>query len=117
MLVLRDAQDRILLERRPPVGVWAGLWSLPEAADETSAHRHVALRAKAIAAGATFTPLANFVHGFSHYRLAVTPLLLRVNAANAVADDEHSRWLSLAQAAKLGLPAPVRKLIASLEET
>jgi A/G-specific adenine glycosylase len=117
MLVLRDAQDRILLERRPPVGVWAGLWSLPEAPDETSARRHVALRAKAIAAEATFTPLANFVHGFSHYRLAVTPLLLRVSAANAVADDEHSRWLSLAQAAKLGLPAPVRKLIASLEET
>src|SRR5690606_12654651 len=31
-LLLRDAQGRVLLQRRPPTGIWAALWSLPEAA-------------------------------------------------------------------------------------
>src|SRR5690606_23727481 len=30
MLILEDAEGRILLERRPPSGIWGGLWSLPE---------------------------------------------------------------------------------------
>lgn len=30
MLILEDTKGRILLERRPPTGIWGGLWSLPE---------------------------------------------------------------------------------------
>ena len=30
MLLLRDRQGRLLLEQRPPTGVWGGLWSFPE---------------------------------------------------------------------------------------
>ncbi len=33
MLIVRDADGRVLLERRPPVGIWATLWSVPEIAD------------------------------------------------------------------------------------
>ncbi|MFL6637559.1 MAG: NUDIX domain-containing protein [Paraburkholderia graminis] len=33
MLVLRDG-NAVMLEKRPPSGIWGGLWSLPEAADE-----------------------------------------------------------------------------------
>lgn len=32
-LLLRNAEGRILLQRRPPTGVWGGLWSLPEFED------------------------------------------------------------------------------------
>ena len=34
MLLVRDPQGRVLLERRPPQGVWGGLWCLPELATE-----------------------------------------------------------------------------------
>ncbi len=30
MLLLSDREGRLLLERRPPSGIWGGLWSLPE---------------------------------------------------------------------------------------
>ena len=30
---LRDPAGRVLLEQRPPSGIWGGLWSLPEVAD------------------------------------------------------------------------------------
>ena len=36
MLVLLDGAD-ILLERRPPVGIWGGLWCFPEAASKAEA--------------------------------------------------------------------------------
>jgi A/G-specific adenine glycosylase len=115
MLVLRDTQGRLLIERRPPTGVWAGLWSLPEAADAASARRDVARYGGHTKAA--FAPLPPFVHGFSHYRLEVTPLALRVAAGQQIADDPDRRWLQLEEAATLGLPAPVRKLIASLPQS
>ena len=34
MLVLRDADGRLLVQRRPPTGIWGGLWSFPECADD-----------------------------------------------------------------------------------
>jgi A/G-specific adenine glycosylase len=112
MLVLRDADGRLLLERRPPSGVWAGLWSLPEAADHDSARIRAASYRRRM--HEEFSPLPAFVHAFSHYRLEVTPLSLRVASSVGIADDADRRWLHPHEAAELGLPAPVRKLIAAL---
>ena len=107
MLVLRDTSGRVLLERRPPTGVWAQLWSLPEA-DDLDAMR-------ACHGDIELLPLAPFVHTFSHYRLDVTPLAARVAEPAAITDNPVRRWLHPADAARLGLPAPVRKLIENLE--
>jgi A/G-specific adenine glycosylase len=112
MLVLRDGDGRLLLERRPPTGVWAGLWSLPEAADRDGARLRAAPYRRR--SNEQFTPLPPFVHGFSHYRLEVTPLALRVTTPAGIADDTDRRWLHPREAAELGLPAPVRKLIGAL---
>jgi A/G-specific adenine glycosylase len=116
MLVLRDRAGRLLLQRRPPTGVWAQMWSLPEAEDIAAARKNIArdhgIRGNTI----VFRPLRPFVHTFSHYRLDVTPLALDVAAPLHVADDADRRWLLPAEAAALGLPAPVRKLIATFAE-
>ena len=109
MLLLRDRGGRILLERRPPTGVWAQLWSLPEAADADSARRH-------LGANIELRALIPFTHTFSHYHLEVAPLTGIVAATRGVADAPDRRWLLPREAATLGLPAPVRKLIASLSE-
>ncbi len=110
MLLLRDPHDRVLVQRRPPVGVWASLWSLPEHADMMAARcwfdRHV-LGDFELATGDD--PI---VHGFSHYRLRIHPLrfapaLLR----DAVGDNADLRWASRAELAGIGLPAPVRRLL------
>ena len=31
MLIARDTNGRVLLEKRPGAGIWGGLWCLPEA--------------------------------------------------------------------------------------
>ena len=114
MLILRDGSGRLLLERRPPIGVWAELWSLPEARDIEAAKLSTSsLHAR----GATvFRHLPAFTHTFSHYRLDVTPLAAEIYSKPHVGDDSNRRWVSPDEAKQLGLPAPVRKLIENLDK-
>lgn len=113
MLVLRDKQQRILLERRGPQGVWSGLWSLPEAADPQDAWRMAQQHARIDDAQA----LAPFTHVFSHYRLHIEPLLFdRVTVAHGVADNPYLRWCGVSELDALGLPAPVRKLLLEIAD-
>ena len=110
MLIVRDASGRLLLQRRPPVGVWAQLWSLPEATDIESARSNIATIASR-SNGISFRHLPRFTHTFSHYRLDITPITCDVERSTRIADAAESRWLLPEEAAQLGLPAPVRKLI------
>ena len=116
MLVLRDRTGRLLLQRRPPTGVWAQMWSLPEAEDMAAARQNIARDHGIKGNTIVFRPLPPFVHTFSHYRLGVTPLAVDVASPAHIADDDSCRWLHPADAAALGLPAPVRKLIATFAE-
>ena len=111
MLVLRDDEGRVLLERRGPNGVWSGLWSLPEAPGHEAAWRLAQDHARLDDALA----LAPFVHVFSHYRLNVEPLLFDgATARPAIADNASLRWYARDEWASLGLPAPVRSLLEAL---
>lgn len=110
MLVLRDMDGRVLLERRGPTGVWSGLWSLPEAPDHDSAWRLAQTHAQIDDA----QPLTSFVHVFSHYRLAVEPLLFDGATAHAAIADNAPRWYAREEWPDLGLPAPVRTLLEKL---
>jgi len=116
MLILRDLDGRILLQRRPPSGVWAQMWSLPEAADETQAQRHVISNSGAAAKRIEFRRLPEFRHTFSHYHLRVTPLEVSVSGRRQINDDTDRRWFRPEEAIALGIPTPVRKLILSLAE-
>jgi A/G-specific adenine glycosylase len=110
VLLARDRDDRVLLQRRTPVGVWAALWSLPEAADHALARDWFVQHLEGdYDAG---EPLAAIAHGFTHYRLQLQPLHWRELALHArVADNGDLRWVARAELATLGIPAPIRKLL------
>ena len=114
MLIVRDADGRVLLEQRPPVGIWAALWSLPETTDASSARdvlrERYAVRAESSAA------LAGFVHSFSHYHLRVTPLVVAGARLPRVADDAACGWYARDEWQALGLPSPVRRLLQTVFE-
>ena len=113
MLILRDAQDRVLLQRRGANGVWSGLWSLPEAKDTDLASSIAHDLAELGTATAEILP--PFLHTFTHYRLYAQPLQWRnVYAHQGVADTQDMRWCARAHFAQLGIPAPVRKLLVAL---
>jgi A/G-specific adenine glycosylase len=59
--------------------------------------------------------LTPFVHVFSHYKLKIEPLLFDASTQRAqIADNPSSRWCTIDELAKVGLPAPVRSLLLTL---
>jgi A/G-specific adenine glycosylase len=110
MLWAEDRAGNVLLQRRPPTGIWASLWSLPETADREGARHwfdtHLAGDYD------TASPLAAVAHGFTHYRLQIQPLRWHDVALRAqVADNDDLRWVPRDAMRTLGIPAPIRKLL------
>ena len=106
MLLLTDGR-RVLLERRPPSGIWGGLLALPEiepGAAENFARRHGCrvLDTQALA------PLR---HSFTHFRLTIETLFCRVQATTRLAAEPGWEWLDLQALETAALPTPVRKLL------
>ncbi len=110
MLIVEDESRRVLLQRRPPTGVWASLWSLPEHTDITAAREWFEHHAHGdFDAARSIDPI---VHGFSHYRLHIHPLRIAdVRARDAVSDNDDLRWAARDELSAIGLPAPVRRLL------
>ena len=113
-LVLRDPDGALLLERRPPAGIWGGLWCFPECdpADDVEAMCRSRFGVRPVAT----TALAPIAHGFTHFKLDVHPILMEVGGdeGGAVADTGDLRWYSPGAAASVGLAAPVKRLIEQL---
>jgi len=112
MLLLRDG-DTVMLEKRPPSGIWGGLWSLPEAADEAA----LVQLARDFGATADVSPLAPLTHVFTHFRLDIEPRIAEFDHAATVASarDADTVWISLNELDAYGVPAPVRKLLEALQ--
>jgi len=94
---------RLLLERRPPSGLWGGLLVPPEGDIETSLSRlglnNVSLRT-----------LPDLKHTFTHFRLTLKPVLCEVESHSRLAEP-GLEWVELEKAADAGVPAPIAKLI------
>ena len=108
LLVLQH-KDRVLLEQRPPTGIWGGLLSLPELPEGADPVLHAAERlgARIIAV----SPAPTFLHAFTHFRLHISPLLCDAQPLPRAAEP-GLRWMDRAALAGAGLPAPVRKILA-----
>src|SRR5690606_30134046 len=109
-LLLFVQAGQVLLRRRPPAGLWGGLWSFPEAAAVTDIA--AIAQSHGLAAQRTETwPQQR--HTFSHFHLDYTPLRITVRAA-AVREAPDECWYDLRQPPALGLPAPVKSLLGKL---
>ena len=110
MLWAEDRAGSVLLQRRPPAGIWASLWSLPEAADHEGARHWFDTHLAGDYDSAS--PLAAVAHGFTHYRLQIQPLRwCDVALRTQLADNDDLRWVPRDAMRTLGIPAPIRKLL------
>ncbi|WP_159016240.1 A/G-specific adenine glycosylase [Cognatiluteimonas profundi] len=110
VLLAMDEHARILMQRRPPTGIWPGLWSLPQAEDDDAArdwfkaHLHGDYDAS--------EALVAIAHAFTHYRVTLQPLRWsRIAARTRVEDNTDLRWVDRHQLVSLGIPAPIRTLL------
>jgi A/G-specific adenine glycosylase len=105
-LVLRH-EGRVLLERRPPTGLWGGLWTFPESRSGVakSRGRLLGCEIKLVHRG------AHFDHVFTHFRLRVQPFFCEVSRVAPPAARSARRWFDIKAAASAAVPAPVRTLL------
>jgi A/G-specific adenine glycosylase len=110
LVLMRD--DEVLLELRPPSGIWGGLWSLPET--DTNADLKAICRQRFGARLESSTPLAPMRHGFTHFTLNIQPVLCRVNKMVGALAEPAYRWFSPRDLENAGLPAPVKRVLQSV---
>ena len=112
MLLLLNGNE-VMLEKRPPTGIWGGLWSLPEIMPgedaQQAAQQRFGLKTEIM------PPLPDTTHVFTHFRLQITPQPLRLLRHLPQVRQAGVVWLDKEDAIGAALPAPVRKLLSGLK--
>lgn len=111
MLLLLQG-DEILLEKRPPSGIWGGLWSLPEI--DAGSDAQATARERYGIETVVLPALPLLSHTFTHFRLHITPQPLRVTDRLPLLQQDASIMLNREDAIGAALPTPVRKLLRQL---
>lgn len=117
MLVLLS-DGKVLLKKRPEIGIWGGLLSLPELELPAKADKEVMidiprlkLMADSFGKTTSLQFLEPFTHVFSHFRLQITPCLIGLEARHLRVEEGNYVWYDMKRLDEAPLPAPVRKLL------
>ena len=113
MLIIAHAGE-VLLEKRPPTGVWAGMWCFPEVVNGASprdvCRERYGLETKSLKSWSVLQ------HGFTHFKLSITPQPIVVQKKLPRASEPSFIWLSIDDALKAAIPKPVRELLIKFDQ-
>lgn len=110
--IIRNDEGKVLLQRRPPAGIWGGLWSFPECPDENISGWFKKEFGSSIGTINEHPPIR---HTFSHFHLDIRPVQAEIKSRGlAVRDENELCWYEPGQARALGLAAPVLRLLQEL---
>jgi len=114
-LILQKNGD-ILLRKRPPMGIWGGLWSFPEMTGEPDLktiqaycrqYLHITIK--------HFEALTPFRHTFSHYHLHIHPVIIPITRMpGVIMEDDRQIWYNPHKPESVGLPKPVESIMKNL---
>ena len=108
LLIIRNEQGDYLMEKRPPAGIWGGLWSLPELAMDQTVAELVSQNWQLTVNQHNDLPV--FRHTFSHFHLDITPCQVQVApSTRAIAEQGQYQWC--ADITQLALAAPVSAIL------
>ncbi len=108
MLVMEHG-GQLMMQKRPPTGIWGGLWSFPEI--EGADHAMQVCRSRYGATVRVIDQMTPIEHGFTHFCLTIAPLLCRVEQRVLQAEMPGQAWVGLDEAMQYPIPVPVRKLV------
>jgi A/G-specific adenine glycosylase len=109
-LLLMHGND-ILLEKRPGIGIWGGLWCPPQFDDETAARDWFVRNGMTASHGER---LVTFTHAFTHFKLHITPLKIQLSRKPMRAAEPGSVWLDVEEALRAAIPTPVKMMLICL---
>ena len=113
MILVRDGQGAVLLQQRPPSGIWGGLWGPPECSIDQDAGNWV--RTTYGLDVALDAPWPLLQHRFTHFRLDITPIPARLLGSNTKAmENPYTVWYNVHKPDARGLATPVKRLLQQL---
>ena len=108
-LLLHTQENQIYLEKRPPIGLWGGLWCLPVIdLNENPVEyidKYYGLNC------ITLNKLLTFKHSFSHFHLQITALAMHIEPPVATVAENNGQWFNAVELKNVGLAKPVNQII------
>ena len=110
MLIITNSAGEVYLARRPPSGIWGGLWSFPEIDQPEHAPRFCIDKfGYPPEVSELWEPLR---HSFSHYHLDIQPLRIKLSRETAaIMEGEQQLWYNFSRPESVGLAAPVSNIL------
>jgi A/G-specific adenine glycosylase len=115
MLLCCNDRYEVIMEKRPPAGIWGGLWSFPEPGPDSVVDSWCRDEM-----GLSVTLLEEWPvvrHTFSHFHLDITPVLVQADGHQnnlgheGIREADNRLWYSAKGTDELGFAAPVEKLL------
>ncbi|MEE8387276.1 MAG: A/G-specific adenine glycosylase [Acidiferrobacterales bacterium] len=115
MLMVQRNEKEVLLTRRPPTGIWGGLWGFPES-EHSDARLLSAWSSKTLGLEIKVRQRWPVVrHTFSHFHLHIHPVTAEVVGKSTTAMEmADAVWYKLDHPDRRGLAAPVKRLLQQL---
>lgn len=115
IMVIPRVHNKVLMEKRPPSGIWGGLWCFLEVNKEEEIEN---LLQKNNLNVTDSTLLESFRHTFSHFHLDITPILVDCEPTKSkeINDVKQQKWYDLTTEASVGLAASTSKLIEQVKQ-
>jgi A/G-specific adenine glycosylase len=104
----------ILMEKQPDSGIWGGLWCPPQL-EEVQDVADFCAQQYDIEVADSFA-LPKFAHTFTHFKLNIKPLVVKLPDKFKCQLKPGNMWLDINDALQAAIPAPVRKILLVLRK-
>lgn len=108
-LVLYNQYDQIYLEKRPPTGIWGGLFSLPSL--EMDENPSDFIQTNYNFKNKEISELIKIRHSFSHFHLDLHALAIKIDYDNNQLKEPSGNWVDIHNIQQFGLPKPIQDIV------
>lgn len=114
-LLMHNEDNKIFLEKRPPVGLWGGLWCIPSISMDSCPEAFIKQNYQFECLNVK--ELLHLKHSFSHFHLHIRALSVYTRAQAYGVCEPTGKWFSPNEVVHLGLAKPVTTIIKHFQET
>ncbi len=120
MILIANSNSEYLLIKRPPSGIWGGLWVFPEISNAEQDFQCWCKKELGIAVKSGKN-MAIVHHGFTHFELEIQPIHCTVDQDSSgfmgvIMDTDYYLWYNPLSDVALGIPAAVQKIFKRLND-
>lgn len=109
-LLLYNSERQIYLEKKPPTGLWGGLWCFPSIGQEDCPIAYI-LQNYTYKSEKASDLLMSLKHSFSHFDLHIDAKSIRVSADGFQINESSGSWFAKDQLRKIGLAKPISLIL------